>query len=350
MAVQGALPFDKFRIDPRGIAVAGSSAGGTAAYFAAMHVDPKPAAVLGIFAMGGDALIPHYYTPKTEPFISGRPLLDPSRSREYIYPFPSGASQVVSDSPLAFNPPAGPGLPPTPANPRMPLALLYLQLGTYLDYYTGQHEPSISAALRAAAATAEASASSSSDTDDFLSSSSSPPNATSESKSGSGKQHKLHTLLASGIRSVAKPKSNPKVSSHRGAKGSGSDSANPLRSVIPPQHLRLFPQFNVDASWPPTLLIHGSKDTSVPVAESKRMYELLQEAGVLSRITIVEGEEHFFDLPLGKPGEEGEAEKERKFGRVFDDAAGFLNRRIGAAREGQTGGRRSRSRSVGRRS
>ncbi|KAE9404896.1 alpha/beta-hydrolase [Gymnopus androsaceus JB14] len=266
MDTQGLLPFEKFRLDPRGIAVAGSSAGGTAAYFAAMHVSPKPAACLSIFATGGDCLIPHYFTPKTEPFIRGRPLFDPSRSKDYLYPIASSvASEVISDSPLAFNPPAGPGLPPLPTNPRMPLALLYLQLGTYLDYYTGEH--GLSEALR----------------------------ATKE----------------------------------------GSDSTNPLRSLIPAKHLPLFPQFNVDASWPPVLLIHGSEDTAVPVSESKRMYELLQEAGVLSRLTIVEGEDHFFDQAVVNPSEEDYKERERKFGKVFDDAAGFLNRRIDAARSGQ---------------
>ncbi|KAK0464191.1 uncharacterized protein EV420DRAFT_1475712, partial [Desarmillaria tabescens] len=38
--------------------------------------------------------------------------------------------------------------PGYPANPRMLLARLYLQLGIFLDYYTGAHEPSLSATLR----------------------------------------------------------------------------------------------------------------------------------------------------------------------------------------------------------
>ncbi|KAF9028619.1 Alpha/Beta hydrolase protein [Rhodocollybia butyracea] len=292
LAAQGKLPFEKFRVDPEAIAVAGSSAGGTAAYFAAMHVSPKPAALLSLFATGGDCLTPHYFAPKTKPFIHGRPLLDINKSKDYVYPFsPSVTSQVISDSPIAFNPPAGPGLPPLPANPKMLLGLLYLQLGTYLDYHTGQHEPSLSAALRAA----------------------------------------------------AEGGSDPESPS--------SDYTNPLRSVIPPQHLAVFPQFNVDSSWPATLLIHGSEDTSVPVTESKRMYELLQEAGVLSRIRVVEGEHHFFDQPLGESSEAEDAERERKFRNLFDDAASFLKRRIDAAQgRGTVQTReRSRSRSRGRR-
>lgn len=180
----------------------------------------------------------------------------------------------------------------------MPLALLYLQLGTSLDYYIGEN--GFSETLRAA------------------------------SEVGVSTKPKLHTIVT-GL--FAKP--------------TGSDSTNPLRALIPTKHLPLFPQFNVDASWPPTLLIHGSEDTSVPVNESKRMFELLQEAGVLSRLTIVEGEDHLFDQALGKPNED-DNERERKFGKVFDDAAGFLKRRIDAARV--PGGKvRSRSRSVGRR-
>ncbi|KIK67604.1 hypothetical protein GYMLUDRAFT_154960 [Collybiopsis luxurians FD-317 M1] len=261
LAAEGKLPFPKFRIDPYSIAAAGSSAGGTCAYFAAMHVDPKPAAILSVFATGGDCLIPHYFVPKTSPFLRGRPLLDPSRSQEYLYPFsPSIASDVVADSPMAFNPPAKPGVPPTPTNPRMPLALLYLQLGTYLDYYTGQHEPSLSEALREA------------------------------------------------YSATHYPDSEAKK--------------RKLRSLIPPKHLPIFPQFGVDSSWPPTLLIHGSEDTAVPVAESQNMYQILQNAGVLSRIRIVQGEDHFFE-------QTPDAEKVHK--EVLDDAAGFLKRRLGKA-------------------
>lgn len=55
--VEGKLPYPKFRVDPRRIAAAGSSAGGTCAYFAATHVEPKPAAILSVFGMGGDILV-----------------------------------------------------------------------------------------------------------------------------------------------------------------------------------------------------------------------------------------------------------------------------------------------------
>lgn len=46
-----------FRIDPSRIAVAGPSAGGLCAYWAAMHAVPKPKAVLAMYPMGGDFLV-----------------------------------------------------------------------------------------------------------------------------------------------------------------------------------------------------------------------------------------------------------------------------------------------------
>lgn len=183
--------------------------------------------------------------------------MDPSQSQDYLYPLsPSVASDIVADSPLAFNPPAGPGLPPIPANPRMPLAILYLQLGAYLDYYTGEHEPSLSKALRAASAEAG---------------------------------------------------SDPEAKKRK------------MRSLIPAKHSAIFPQFGVDSSWPATLLIHGSDDTAVPVTESQNMYEALQRAGVPSRIKIVQGEDHFFEQT---------PDAEDIHGKLFDDAASFLKRRL----------------------
>ncbi|KAJ4475541.1 alpha/beta-hydrolase [Lentinula aciculospora] len=232
--VAGKLPFPKFRIDPRRIAAAGSSAGGTCAYFAAAHVDPKPAAILSVFGMGGDVLNAQYLSPKAEPFLRGRPLLDPSRSKDYLYPLsPSVSSDILSDSPMAFHPPTA-TLPALPANPRMPLALLYLQLGTYLDYYTGEHAPSLSETLRAVLPSPDA-----------------PTNP--------------------GMKKII------------------------LRNHIPVQHHPIFPQLNVSASWPPVYMLHGAEDTAVPVKESKNMFLMLKHWGVEAKLKVVDGEDHFFD-------------------------------------------------------
>jgi len=95
---------------------------------------------------------PHYFSPKTKPFLTGRPLIDPSKFTQFLHPNPSSNPEIITESRLAFLPPASPGGPPIPANPRMAVALLYLQLGTTLDYYTGEHEPSLSQTLRDASA------------------------------------------------------------------------------------------------------------------------------------------------------------------------------------------------------
>jgi hypothetical protein len=44
-------------IDPTRLAVAGSSAGGMCAFLAAIHVNPRPCAVLSIYGLGGDVFV-----------------------------------------------------------------------------------------------------------------------------------------------------------------------------------------------------------------------------------------------------------------------------------------------------
>ncbi|KAI6044867.1 Alpha/Beta hydrolase protein [Pisolithus marmoratus] len=139
-------PRNPYRIDAEAIGVAGTSAGGLCAYLACMHADPKPRVVLNMYGMGGKLYNPHYFTPKSEPFFRGRELLDPQQFRSFLHP-QSSELEPTSDSPLAYHPPTY-DIPGYPSNPRMLLGRLYLQLGTYLDYYTGMHEPSLSAYLR----------------------------------------------------------------------------------------------------------------------------------------------------------------------------------------------------------
>ena len=184
---------------------------------------------------------PHYLTPKTEPFFRGRELLDPDSFADFLHPR-AQRLPPISVSPLAYHPNDSP-TPGYPANPRMQLARLYLQMGNFLDYYTGQHEPSLSAALR--------------DT--------------------------------------------------------------PNEDAVPAQHLRLFPQFNVSVSWPPTLICHGEDDTAVPAAESVYLHDLLHEAGVPVDLRVIPGREHSFDYA---PGAEDE------LGGVFDDIVRWLVERL----------------------
>ncbi|GJF00690.1 alpha/beta hydrolase [Phanerochaete sordida] len=139
-----------FRIDPSALAVAGASGGGLVAYLAVMHVSPKPRALLALYAMGGDFFLPHYFAPKSGVFFMGREVLDPAAYAEFLHPR-SAAVPSLSASTLAYHG-ADHAIPGFPANPRMLLPRLYLQLGVWLDYYTGAHAPSLSGALRDAAA------------------------------------------------------------------------------------------------------------------------------------------------------------------------------------------------------
>ncbi|KAK0504296.1 Alpha/Beta hydrolase protein [Armillaria luteobubalina] len=134
-----------YQIDRDVMGVAGTSSGGLCAYLAAIHAYPRPRAVLSMYGMGGNFFTSHYFTLKTAPFFRGRELLDPSNFTDHIFPT-SATSFPIADSPLEYHSLTSP-TPGYPANPRMLLARLYLQLGTFLDYYTGAHEPSLSATL-----------------------------------------------------------------------------------------------------------------------------------------------------------------------------------------------------------
>src|SRR5262245_62665317 len=77
-------------------------------------------------------------------------MLHPASFQEYLYPR-STTIPAISDSALSYDPPTAP-IPGYPSNPRMLLIRLYLQLGIVLDYYLGEHDPSISVELRNALA------------------------------------------------------------------------------------------------------------------------------------------------------------------------------------------------------
>ncbi|KAF8815572.1 alpha/beta-hydrolase [Phlegmacium glaucopus] len=133
-----------FEIDPEKIIVAGGSAGGALAHLAAGHISsPKPKGVLSLYSMGGDFFTPHWLHLKTKPFFMGRPLLDPANSKNLLYPFPEGLPAPTSDAPAVINPATG-----LPTEPRMAFSLLTIQLGNWLDYYTGEFNPSLSGILR----------------------------------------------------------------------------------------------------------------------------------------------------------------------------------------------------------
>ncbi len=52
---------------------------------------------------------------------------------------------------------------------------------------------------------------------------------------------------------------------------------------------------NVTAQYPPTMLVHGDKDTDVPYEQSVAMAKKLEEAGVESQLVTVSGKGHCFE-------------------------------------------------------
>ncbi|KAG6919244.1 hypothetical protein DXG01_008040 [Tephrocybe rancida] len=276
--VDALLESFKFSVDPESIAVAGSSAGGLCAYFAAMHcTSPKPKAIISMYGMGGDFFTPHYLSPKTKPFFRGREILDPGDFTEYLHPNHDpdtstdpafrdfAALPPIADSALAYHPQTY-HIPGYPANPRMLITRLYLQLGVFIDYYTGAHEAGgISSALRQALT----------------------------SRSG--------LLNTDDI---------------------DADFNALLSALIPEQHHGLFPQLGVSVDWPPIVLVHGTNDSAVPIWDSRSLASRLKARGVDVQLWEVEGREHSFDYEPGA---------EELFGDIFDRVGEFLKTHIGTA-------------------
>ncbi|MGI6608936.1 MAG: alpha/beta hydrolase [Limnochordia bacterium] len=88
----------------------------------------------------------------------------------------------------------------------------------------------------------------------------------------------------------------------------------------------------VSNTYPPTLLIHGKKDTDVPFEESIRMGEELEKHNVPYSIMLLDGRDHLFDIypeglpPLGEPI--GLAHPE--VCGVFSKVGAFLDEHLGA--------------------
>lgn len=57
----------------------------------------------------------------------------------------------------------------------------------------------------------------------------------------------------------------------------------------------LSPIFHVSADDPPTLIVHGDKDPSVPIIQGESMYQALQEVGVESKFVVISGAGHGFE-------------------------------------------------------
>lgn len=67
----------------------------------------------------------------------------------------------------------------------------------------------------------------------------------------------------------------------------------------PSRYELLSPTTYVTADAPPTLILHGGRDSGVPVAQSTSLADTLDEAGVPNELVIVPAAEHGFDAIFG---------------------------------------------------
>ena len=178
----------------------------------------------------------HFLLPKTEPFVPGVPLFDPSDYTEFTFPR-SASLPIIAEAPLEYYPPTHPTGPGIRATKRLSLCGFYYQLGEWLDYYTGDH--TLSQRLR-----------------QLL-----PP-----------------PPLASGTKA-------PLV----------VDPAK-AREVLGEGNVILFPQLGITEKWPPTMFVHGTEDAEEPLYESENLGEKLKAVGVENQLIVVEGQPHGFDI------------------------------------------------------
>jgi dipeptidyl aminopeptidase/acylaminoacyl peptidase len=73
---------------------------------------------------------------------------------------------------------------------------------------------------------------------------------------------------------------------------------------------RISPLLQVSTDDPPTLLIHGTADRTVPISHSERAYAAFQTAGVPTEYIIMEGAGHGF---RGEQAEQATAARVRWF-------------------------------------
>lgn len=77
----------------------------------------------------------------------------------------------------------------------------------------------------------------------------------------------------------------------------GVDPANRVRAIV--ELSGGMPELyapQVTAAFPPTLIVHGTQDSVVPVAQAHSLTALLAKAGVRHRAEILLGQGHWFDF------------------------------------------------------
>jgi acetyl esterase/lipase len=99
-----------------------------------------------------------------------------------------------------------------------------------------------------------------------------------------------------------------------------------------PDKLEQFsPIRHVTKEYPPTLLLHGDKDTDVPFEESVRMAAALKQVGIPHQLIRMRNYDHLFDVfPTGwTPDAEPLGLKDPKVAAAYDDVVKFLSKHVG---------------------
>ncbi len=102
----------------------------------------------------------------------------------------------------------------------------------------------------------------------------------------------------------------------------------------PKTESQAFEQFcpiqNVTREYPPTLLLHGEKDTDVPFELSKQMAAALKKHHIPHQLIMMEGMGHKFDVfPEGFPEGKPIGLQHPKVAEAFDIVLAFLKEQIG---------------------
>lgn len=93
---------------------------------------------------------------------------------------------------------------------------------------------------------------------------------------------------------------------------------------------RFCPIRNVTQDYPPTLLLHGDKDTDVPFELSNQMAATLQQYQVSHQLIIMKGFGHMFDIFAdGFPNGDPIGLKHPKVAEAFETVLVFLKEQVG---------------------
>lgn len=147
--------------------------------------------------------------------------------------------------------------------------------------------------------------------------------------------HRRHHLTHLTTAEAYKQVSGPPISDSRDRKGNGGafyqycrregiwpneiSGWDPHRE--PKKFIPYMPVRNVTADYPPTLLIHGTKDTDVPYQQSVLMAEQFRRHGVEHQLVSIPGGEH--GLVGGDP---------QRIDSAYRSALAFVNRHMPCAR------------------